>query len=257
MSGICEIHTSMSEELIVDELCQMKKKFAPVGPLTAKKFVLLVLPPPHQGGRRRSGGLVQLVGIIKQQGDENCIQVKTQSGVGFIIPMILVGFFMLSLAFVIAAGDRSPELLAPIGFLLVFSAAFFYMRKKDAKAAEAILREHFEGTDRATEFHYTTQYTKEQCMEFMKHDNVNDIYEYEWREERTFCALMIRNYKVPDFVHDFYGRQEWGFIVRFREEEGTGTVVEVKLVQTGKLPFIHNKEKIDRFFENKLGAAVK
>ena len=254
MSEVYEIHTSMSEELIVDELCQMKKKFAQVGPLTAKRFSLLVLPPSHESGRRRSGGLVQLVGSIKQQGDENCIQVKTQSGVGFIIPMILVGFFILGLAFVIAAGDRSPELLAPIGFLIVFSAAFLYMRKKDAKAAEAILREHFEGTDRAIEFHYTTQYTKEQCMEFMKHENVNDIYEYEWREERTFCALVIKNYKSPDFVHDFQGRQEWGLIVRFREEEGTGTLVDVKLVQTPKIPFIHNRAKIDGFWNRKLGA---
>ncbi len=253
MSGIYEIHTSMSEELILEELRQMKKKFAPVGPITANKFVLLVLPPPHRG-RRRSGGFVQLVGNIVQQGDKNCMQIKTCSGMGFIIPMIIVVFFMLSLAAVIAAGDRSPELLMPIGFLLVFSSVLFYTRKKDAEVAEDILRERFTGTDRVTEFRYTTHYTKEQCLEFMKHENVNDIYEYEWREERTFGALIIRNYKKPDFVHDFDGRQEWGFIVRFREAEGTGTVVEVKLVQTEKLPFIHNRVKIDEFWNCKLAA---
>ncbi len=93
--------------------------------------------------------------------------------------------------------------------------------------------------------------------EFRASVNVNDIYEYERREEGTSGALIIRNYKKTDSVHDFDGRQEWGFVVRFCEEEGTGTLMEVKLVQTEKLPFIHNKEKIDRFFENKLGAAVK
>lgn len=104
-----EIHTSMSEELIIDELCQMKKKFAPIGKVTAEKFDLLILPPQNENGRRRGG-----------------------------------------------------------------------------------------------------------------------------------------------FVHDFHGRQEWGFIVRFREE-AEGTLIDVKLVQTEKLPFIHNRAKIDRFWKQKLG----
>ena len=253
MSGIYEIHTSMSEELIVDELCQMKKKFAPVGSVKAEKFDLLVLPPENENGRRRSGGFVQLAGKIVQQGNENCIQMKVHSGVAFIIPMIIVVLFWLCIAGVLLAGERSPELFVPIIFLIVFPCALFYMRKNDPEVAEAILREHFEGTDRAVEFHYTTQYTKEQCLEFMKHENVNDIYDYEWREEKTFGALIIKNYKVPDFVHDFHGRQEWGFIVRFREE-AEGTLIDVKLVQTEKLPFIHNRAKIDEFWKQKLDA---
>ena len=256
MSGTYEIHTSISEELILEELRQMKKKFMPAGPSSANRFTVLVLPPAHQGGRRRAGGFVQLAGNIMQQGDKNCIQVKTRSGVSFIVSMTMVVFLAFVLAGAVLAGNWTLELLFPAGFLLVFSIALFYMRKRDAIAAEKILRERFEGTDRITEFHYKTHYTKEQCLEFMKHENASDIYEYEWREEKTFGALIIRNYKKPDFVHDFVGRQEWGFIVRFREEEGN-TLIETQLVQTEKLPFIHNKQKIDEFFENKLGAALK
>ena len=117
-----EIHTSMSEELIIDELCQMEKKFAPIGKVTAEKFDLLVIPPAHEGGRRRSGGFVQLTGRIVQQEDANCIQVKEHSGVGFIIPMIMVVFFSVVLAGAVLAGNWTPELLFPIGFLIMFSS---------------------------------------------------------------------------------------------------------------------------------------
>ena len=36
-----EIHTSMSEEMILDELSAMKRKFLPDGKLKAEKFRLL------------------------------------------------------------------------------------------------------------------------------------------------------------------------------------------------------------------------
>lgn len=252
-----EIHTSLPEEFILEELHQMKRKFMPAGPLTAKRFELLVLPPAQQNGRRRAGGFVQITGNIAQQGDENCIQIKTCSGVSFVIAMSMVVFLAFVLAGAILAGNWTLELLFPAGFLVVFSIVLLYMRKKDAIAAEKILRERFEGTDRITEFHYKTHYTKEQCLEFMKHENVNDIYEYEWREEKTFGALIIKNYKKPDFVHDFDGRQEWGFIVRFREKpEGAETLIEAELVQTEKLPFLCNRAKVDTFWEGKLEAVV-
>lgn len=69
--------------------------------------------------------------------------------------------------------------------------------------------------------------------------------------------MIIKDYKRPDRVHDFDGRQEWGFIVRFYEQSGSEeTLIEVQLVQTEKLPFIHNKEKIDIFWKEKLDACV-
>lgn len=252
-----EIVSSMSEELILEELKEMKRKFVPVTPLTAKHFNLMVLAPSHQSGRRRSGGFVQLDGRVSSQGDERCIHIKTCSGVGVIIPMSMAMFFLCAVAVAILAGNRSAQLLFPIGFLLVFSVVMLYMRENDSKAAEKILREHFEGTDQATSFRYRTNYTKEQCMEFMKHDNMNDIYKYEWRQEKNFGALIIKDYKLPNRVHDFNGRQEWGFIVRFHEQfDGAGTLIEAELVQTEKLPYIHNKEKVDIFWINRLGATA-
>ena len=261
MSGktehVYEIHTSMKEELVLDELRAMKRKFLPAGRLTAKQFHLMVLAPAQQNGRRRAGGFVQLAGSISQKGDMNCINIKTCSGVSFIIPMFLVVFLSCTMGVVFLAEKWKTVFLFPAVFLLVFFSVLLYMRKKGGREAEKILREHFEGTDRATEFCYTTHYTKEECMEFMAHDNMNDIYRYEWRQEKSFGALIIKDYKKPNHIQDFDGRQEWGFIVRFYEQPGENTRIETQLVQTEKLPYIHNKTKIDMFWENKLGAIAK
>ena len=250
-----EIHTSMSEELILEELREMKRKFVPVTPLTAERFDLMVLAPSHQSGRRRSGGFVQLVGAVSSRDDERCIHIKTCSGLGFILPMSLALFFLCAITCSILAGNWTVQLLAPLGFLFVFFVVMLSKREKAGREGEEILREHFEGADRAVKFCYTAHYTKDQCLEFMKHDNAEDIYQYEWRQEKTFGALIIKNYKIPDFIHDFNGRQEWGFIVRFREQPDTAeTLIEAELVQTEKLPFIHDKAKVDVFWEKKLGA---
>nr|MBQ8253048.1 hypothetical protein [Lachnospiraceae bacterium] len=250
--GTYEIYTSMSEELILEELGQMKQKFIPAAKLHANRFLLMSQPPK---GRRRTGGMVQLEGSICQQDEMRCLRIKTCSGVGFVVGLSAAIFFLCVIAVSVPAAGWKTEILFPMIFLLVLAASLFTMKRSDSIAAEKILREHFEGTDRVTEFQYTTGYSPEQCMEFMKHDNENDLYEYEWRQEKSFGALIIKNYKRPDRIQDFDGRPEWGFVVRFRQQPGgNGTVVEVKLVPTEKLPYIHNKEKIDRFFENKLGA---
>lgn len=252
-----EIHTSMKTELILEELKGMKRKFFPVGRMTADKFNLMVLAPAHQSGRKRSGGFVELSGSILEKGDKNCIHIKTGSGAGFILPVGMVVFFLWAILMAILAGNTTWQLLFPISVLLIIYVALFCLRKSDSQKAEEILREHFEGTDRATEFRYTTRYTKEQCIEFMMHDNMNDIYEYEWRWEKAFGALIIKDYKNPDRVHDFDGRQEWGFIVRFYEQtDSAQTLIVAELVQTEKLPFIHNKEKIDTFWKEKLRANI-
>lgn len=252
-----EIHTSVSEELILEELREMRQKFMPVTPLTAERFDLMVMAPAYKSNRRRSGGFTQFVGRISTQDDERCIHIKTCSGAGVILPMSLVIIFGGLIALLIVTGNWCEELLVIIGILFVFTLFSLYMRKTQGEEGEKILREHFEGTDRVVKFCYRTHYTKEQCLEFMKHDNAEDIYQYEWRQEKTFGALIIKNYKIPDFIHDFDGRQEWGFIVRFREQpDAAGTFIEAELVQTEKLPFIHNKAKVDVFWERKLGAIV-
>lgn len=257
-SNIYEIYTSMKTELILEELKGMKRKFFPLGAVSAEHFGLMVLAPPHQSGRRRSGGFVELSGKISEQGDVNCIEIKTGSGAGFILPVGMGFVFMLAIVMAFIAGNGRAQLLFPIAVLLIIYAALFCLRKSDSKKAEEILREHFEGTDRVTEFRYTTHYTLQQCMEFMGHENQNDIYRYEWKQESSFGALVIKDYKHPDRVRDFDGRQEWGFVVRFHEQpDSAETLIAADLVQTEKLPYIHNKEKIDMFWKEKLGASVK
>lgn len=257
-SDTYEIYTSMKTELILEELKGMKRKFFPVGKMTPERFALMVLAPSHQSGRRRSGGFVEFSGRISKQGDMNCIQIKTGSGAGFILPVGMVVLFLWAIVMAILAGNGTVQLLFPIGVLLIIYVALFCLRKSDSKKAEEILREHFEGTDRATEFRYTTHYTVQQCKEFMMHDNTNDIYEYEWRQEVSFGVLIIKDYKNPDRVHDFDGRQQWGFVVRFHEQpDSAETLIVAELAKTEKLPFIHNKEKIDVFWKEKLSADVK
>ena len=247
-----EIHTSMTEELILEELGQMKRKFIPAAKLSADRFLLMLQPPK---GRRRTGGMVQLEGSIRQRGDTRCLHIKTCTGVAFVVGVSVAIFCLCVIAMSLPVGGWKIELLFPVIVLIIILLSLQSMKKNDSSAAEEILREHFEGTDRATEFRYTTHYTPQQCMEFMKHDNENDLYAYEWRQEKSFGALIIQNYKKPDRIHDFDGRQEWGFVVRFHEQPGgIGTLVEVKLVQTEKLPYIHNRDNIDAFWSVKLEA---
>lgn len=255
---VYEIRTSMSTERILGELKEMDEKFVPTCPMTAEGFKLYVLQERRERQRKRSGGFSELVGKISDEGEHRIIQIKNCSGAGFIMPMLMMPFLLFAIVLVLLAGGISPDLLYLIGLFLVVYGLMAYMRVTDVERAEAVLREHFEGTDHATEFFYTTHYTKQQCMEFMKHDNMDDVYSYEWRQEKNFGALIIKDYKVPNFVRDFNGRQEWGFIVRFREQPDTAeTLIEVQLVVTEKLPFIHNKEKVNIFWEKKLGAVAK
>lgn len=253
-----EIHTSMKTELILEELMGMKRKFLPMGTVSAERFGLMVLAPPHQSGRRRSGGFVELSGRISERGDMNCIHIKTGSGAGFVLPVGMVALFLVVIIMAVFAGNGSAQLLFPISILLFICVALFCLRRRDGQKAEEILREHFEGTDRATEFCYATRYTVQQCKEIMMHDNVNDVYEYEWRQEASFGVLIIKDYKHPDMVRDFDGRQPWGFVVRFHEQpDSAETLIVAELAATEKLPFIHKKEKIDVFWKEKLSADVK
>ncbi len=256
-SGIYEICTSMKTELILEELRGMKRKFLPLGIVSAQRFGLMVLAPPHQSGRRRSGGFVELSGRISERGDMNCIQVKTGSGAGFVLPVGMIVLFLGVIIMAFLTGNGSVQLLFPIIMLLLICVTLFCLRRSDGQKAEEILREHFEGTDRVTEFRYTTRYTVQQCKEIMMHDNVNDVYEYEWRQEASFGVLIVKDYKHPDRVRDFDGRQQWGFVVRFHEQPNRAeTLIVAELVQTEKLPFIHNKEKIDIFWKEKLDACL-
>ena len=141
-----EIHTSMKTELILEELMGMKRKFLPIGTMSAERFGLMVLAPQHQSGRRRSGGFVELSGRISEQDDMNCIQIKTGSGAGFILPVGMVVLFLWAIVMAILAGNGTVQLLFPIGVLLIIYVALFCLRKSDSKKAEKILREHFEGS---------------------------------------------------------------------------------------------------------------
>lgn len=103
-------------------------------------------------------------------------------------------------------------------------------------------------------FYYTTNYSLDLCLEYMKHDNIYDRFKYEWEEKGDYYLITFIEYK--NSMLSLANAPKPTFKVTF-ENMGNQTGITVQFIK-GKgflwsLPFVSEKD-VDIFWEKKLDA---
>lgn len=105
--------------------------------------------------------------------------------------------------------------------------------------------------DEWTEVDYITQYPLENCLEYMKHDNIYDVYDYEWEENEGRYFITFTNVKHYGAPFDI---RKPVFEVIFESVEN-GTKIKViylkKIIAPGP---IVGWEQVNTFWKKKLNA---
>lgn len=102
------------------------------------------------------------------------------------------------------------------------------------------------------EFHYITDYSKELCLEYMQHDNVNDYFSYSWEAKKDKFLITFNEYKSS--ILSLENSLKPTFEVEF-EEVGGSTSIKVTFLSNDmlSLPFVYTKD-VDLFWKRKLNA---
>ena len=103
-----------------------------------------------------------------------------------------------------------------------------------------------------SELHYITNYSLDLCLEYMKHDNIYDKFEYAWEEKGDYYLITFTEYK--NSMLSLATSPKPTFKVTF-ENMGNQTGISVQFITGFLLPvsFVYTKD-IDTFWEKKLDA---
>lgn len=102
------------------------------------------------------------------------------------------------------------------------------------------------------EFYFVTEYTIEKCLEFMEHENIYDVFLYEWKKKDDKFILTFNEYK--NSILSLKNSPKPKFEVMFENlEEMTGIKVIFLKGILQPVPYIYTKD-IVMFWEKKLNA---
>ncbi len=101
-------------------------------------------------------------------------------------------------------------------------------------------------------YHYITNYSLDLCLEYMKHDNIYDKFEYVWEERGDYYLITFKEYK--NGMLSLANAPKPTFKVTF-ENMGNETGISVQFIKESlqAVPFVYTKD-IDAFWEKKLDA---
>jgi hypothetical protein len=102
------------------------------------------------------------------------------------------------------------------------------------------------------QYYYITKYPLGLCLEYMKHDNIYDIFSYKWEEEGNYYLITFIEYK--NSILSLGTSPKPTFKVIFEDLENQ-TGINVKCLKNilQPIPFVYTKD-IDMFWEKKLEA---
>ena len=102
------------------------------------------------------------------------------------------------------------------------------------------------------QYYYITNYSLELCLEYMKHDNIYDIFSYKWEEREDYYLITFIEYKRS--MRSLATSPKPVFKVTF-EDLGNQTGINVQFLKgfLQPMPFVPTRN-IDRFWETKLDA---
>ena len=100
---------------------------------------------------------------------------------------------------------------------------------------------------------YKTNYSLDLCLEYMKHDNIYDKFEYVWEKKEDYYLITFKEYK--NSILSLAMAPKPTFKVMF-ENMGNQTGISVQFIKgfLQLVPFVYTKD-IDTFFEKKFDAS--
>lgn len=101
-------------------------------------------------------------------------------------------------------------------------------------------------------YHYITDYSLDLCLEYMKHDNIYDKFEYVWEERGDYYLITFKEYK--NGMLSLANAPKPTFKVTFKNM-GNQTGISVQFIKGSlqAVPFVYTKD-IDAFWKKKLDA---
>ena len=102
------------------------------------------------------------------------------------------------------------------------------------------------------QYYYITNYSLELCLEYMKHDNIYDIFSYKWEKREDYYLITFIEYKRS--MLSLATSPKPVFKVTF-EDLGNQTGINVQFLKgfLQPMPFVYSRD-INRFWETKLDA---
>lgn len=103
-----------------------------------------------------------------------------------------------------------------------------------------------------SKFYYITNYSSDLCLEYMKHDNINDKFKYVWEKKEDYYLITFKEYK--NSMLSLATSPKPTFKVKF-ENMGNQTGISVQFIKSlfQPVPFVYTKD-IDTFWGKKLDA---
>lgn len=98
-----------------------------------------------------------------------------------------------------------------------------------------------------SKFYYITNYSLDLCLEYMKHDNINDKFKYVWEKKEDYYLITFKEYK--NSMLSLATSPKPTFKVMF-ENMGDQTGISVQFIKglLQPVPFVYTKD-IDTFWE--------
>lgn len=106
-----------------------------------------------------------------------------------------------------------------------------------------------------TDFYYITHYSLDLCLEYMKHENISDIFSYNWEKKEDYYLITFKEYK--NRILSLANSPKPTFKVVFIDL-GNSTGINVEFLSSffQPVPFVYTKD-INAFWEKKLDAKKK
>lgn len=104
----------------------------------------------------------------------------------------------------------------------------------------------------ANDFYYITDYSLALCLEYMKHDNIYDVFSYIWEEKEDYYLITFMEYK--NSIFSLATSPKPTFKVKFEDLKDC-TRIGVWFIKSlfQPIPFVSTKD-IDMFWGKKLEA---
>ena len=103
------------------------------------------------------------------------------------------------------------------------------------------------------EYDYVTSYPLHLCLDYIKHENVGDVFYYTWEEQEDYYLITFKEYRNSSF-YSLHNAPKPEFRVMFKSTEN-GTTIHVQFLSQllQPVPFVTTYQ-IDEFWERKLEA---
>lgn len=102
-------------------------------------------------------------------------------------------------------------------------------------------------------YKYRTPLSKKICLDYLSHNNVSDVFEYQWEETDGQYSITFMEYRNSILSLSNSPKPRFSVALQDLAEEGTEIEVQFTTQFLQPLPFVYTKD-IHAFWKKKLNA---